>query len=74
MSIMIPCKKFFLHDLIICFFHRVSIEELYKHTELDTDRENEFTVEEARVSYRSNAGFIRSNFLVYSWRRFGEFR
>jgi len=27
----------------------VSIEELQKHTELDNDRENEFTVEEVRT-------------------------
>ncbi|CAF4423093.1 unnamed protein product, partial [Rotaria magnacalcarata] len=26
----------------------ISIEELQKHTELDTDQENEFTVEEVR--------------------------
>ena len=28
---------------------RVSIDELQKHTELDLDTENEFTVEEVRV-------------------------
>ena len=31
------------------FFNRVSIDELQQHTELDTDKENEFTVEEVRV-------------------------
>jgi hypothetical protein len=31
------------------FRNRVSIEELQKHTELDTDGENEFTNEEVRV-------------------------
>jgi hypothetical protein len=31
------------------FSNRVSIDELQKHTELDTDGENEFTNEEVRV-------------------------
>jgi hypothetical protein len=35
---------------ILYIFNRVSIDELQKHTELDTDGENEFTVEEVRVS------------------------
>lgn len=32
------------------YFNRVSIDELQQHTELDTDGENEFTVEEVRVN------------------------
>ena len=34
----------------ISLLDRVTIDELQKHTELDTDRENDFTVEEVRVS------------------------
>lgn len=33
----------------LSFFDRVSIDEMQKHKELDTDGENEFTVEEVRV-------------------------
>jgi hypothetical protein len=36
---------------MLFFSNRVSIEELQKHTELDTERENEFTVEEVRVCH-----------------------
>jgi len=35
---------------ILSFFNRVSIDELQKHTELDTDEVNEFTTEEVRVN------------------------
>ena len=43
--------------------NRVSIEELQKHTELDTDLENEFTVEEVRVCDKC---FIFDFFLFFN--------
>lgn len=38
-----------MQNLVLLFDHRVSIDELQKHTELDLDTENEFTAEEVRV-------------------------
>ena len=42
------CSSFAVESLSL--LNRVTIDELQKHTELDTDRENDFTVEEVRVS------------------------
>jgi hypothetical protein len=41
---------FIFKSILYLFFNRVSIDELQKHTELDTEGENEFTVEEVRVN------------------------
>jgi hypothetical protein len=43
--------------------NRVSIEELQKHSELDIDRENEFTIEEVRVSFV--IFFLKYSYLIY---------
>ena len=43
---------------------RISVDELQKHTELDTSQENEFTADEARV--RSATLILHSTFsLLY---------
>jgi hypothetical protein len=49
----IHCKYFYLIEYSkkkeSDRFYRVSIDELQKHVELDSDKENEFTIEEVRV-------------------------
>lgn len=40
----------FSNKIKLDFIYRVSIDELQKHTELDDNKENEFTSEEARVN------------------------
>jgi len=52
---------------IVLFLNRVSIEELQKHTELDNDRENEFTVEEVRVC---SAEFFSESFIFAFFSQF----
>ncbi len=46
----IHCMFYLFLKFIFYLFNRVSIDELQKHTELDTDGENEFTTEEVRVN------------------------